>query len=96
MFLREQSGLPHYLIYTFVNYMSSVAKHSLVVGYADDHSLLKIIPDKNSRILAASHLNSDLAALCHFGQHWLISFAPQKSSIISLKPELATSSFIFE
>ena len=80
MFLREQFGLPHYLIYTFVNYVPSVVKHSLAVGYVDDHSLLKTIPDKNSCIMVASHLNSDLAALCRFGQHWLISFAPQKSS----------------
>jgi len=64
-----------------------------MVGYVDNHSLLKIIPDKSSRIVAAaSHLNSNLAALIHFDQRLLISFAPQMSSslIISLKRDLAS------
>ena len=48
------------------------------------------IPDKTDRIVAASDLNSDLAALHHFGQSWQIKFAPQKTSslIISLKRDL--------
>ena len=64
----------------------------MIVDYADDHFLLKIIPDKNSHIVAASHLNSDLTVLYHFGQRWFINFAPQKSSslIISLKSDLAS------
>ena len=60
------------------------------MGYADDHSLLRIIPDETDHIAAASDLNSDLAALYHFGQSWQIKFAPQKTSslIISLKRDL--------
>ena len=74
----------------YVRQLPSVVRHSLIVGYADDHSLLKIIPDKTDRIAAASDLNSDLAALYHFGQSWQIKFAPQKtfSLIISLKRDL--------
>ena len=62
-------------------------KHSLIVGYADDHSLLKIIPDKTDQTAAASDLNYDLAALYHFGLTWHITFAPNKTSslLISLK-----------
>ena len=63
----------------------------MVVGYADDHSLLKIIPDKTDHVAAASDLNCDLAALYHFGgQSWQIKFAPNKtfSLIISLKRDL--------
>ena len=62
----------------------------MVMGYADDHYLLKIIPDKIDRITAASDVNCDLAALYHFGQSWQIKFAPNKtfSLIISLKRDL--------
>ena len=36
--------------------LPTVVKHSLIVGYADDHNLLKIIPDKSDRVTAASQL----------------------------------------
>lgn len=43
-------------------------KHSLIVGYADDHTLLKIVSDKSDRFTAASQLNKDLAAISQFGK----------------------------
>ena len=74
----------------YIRQLPTILKHSMVMGYADDHSLLKIIPDKIDRITAASDLNCDLAALYHFGQSWQIKFAPNKtfSLIISLKRDL--------
>ena len=65
-------------------------KHSLIVGYADDHTLLKIIPDKPDRLAAASQLNDNLAAISQFGKIWQIKFAPNKtfSLLISLKRDL--------
>ena len=74
----------------YIRQLPTILKHSMIVGYADDHSLLKIIPDKADRITAASDLNCDLAALYHFGQSWQIRFAPNKtfSLIISLKRDL--------
>ena len=48
-----------------------MVKHSLIVGYADDHTLLNIIPDKSDRVTAASQLNEDLEAtlsLVRFGR----------------------------
>ena len=45
-----------------------MVKHSLIVGYADDHTLLKIIPDKSDRVTAASQLNEDLEAISQFGK----------------------------
>ena len=62
-------------------------KQSLIVGYADDHSLLKVTPD---RTVAACDLNYDLAALYHCGLTWRIKFAPNKTSslLISLKRDL--------
>ena len=71
----------------YVRLLPSVIKHSLVVGYADDHTLLMTIPAKNDRVVAANHLNADLTALYEYGKPWNIIFAPAKTSslIISLK-----------
>ena len=33
----------------YIRLLPTVMKHSLIVGYADDHSLLKIIPDKTDQ-----------------------------------------------
>ena len=40
-----------------------MVKHSLIVGYADDHTLLKIIPDKSDHVTAVSQLSEDLEAI---------------------------------
>ena len=40
-----------------------MVKRSLIVGYTDDHTLLKIIPDKSDRVTAVSQLNEDLEAI---------------------------------
>ena len=65
-------------------------KHSLLVGFADDYTLLKIIPDKSDRVTAASQLNEDLEAISQFGKIWQIRFAPNKtfSLLIPLKCDL--------
>ena len=76
----------------YIRQLPTVVKHSLIVGYADDHSFLKTIADKSDRIAAASDLNCDLAVLYHFGQSWQIKFAPNKTSslLVSLKRDLQT------
>ena len=76
----------------YIHQLPTVVKHSLIVGYADDHSLLKIIADKSDHIAVASDLNCDLAALYHFGQSWQIKYAPNKTSslLVSLKRDLQT------
>ena len=67
-----------------------MVKHSLIVGYANDHTLLNIIPDKSDCVTDASQLNKDLQAISQFGKIWQISFAPNKafSLLISLKRDL--------
>ena len=93
---RVTTGVPQGAIWSpslfnlYICQLPTILKHSMVMGYADDHSLLKIIPDKIDCITAASDLNCDLAALYHFGQSWYIKFAPNKtfSLIISLKRDL--------
>ena len=74
--------------------LPSVVKHSLVVGYADDHTL---IPAKNDRVVAADHLNADLTALYEYGQLWNIIFAPAKTSslVIFLKTGISEHPTLF-
>ena len=87
------AGVPHGAIWSpplfnlYICQLPTVVNHSLIVGYADDHSLLEIIPDKTDQTAAASHLNYVLAALHHFGLMWQIKLPPNKtySLLISLK-----------
>ena len=54
------SGVPHGAIWSltlfnlYICLLPTVVKHSLIVGYTDDHALLKIVPDKSDRVTAAS------------------------------------------
>ena len=41
----------------YIRLLPSVIKHSLVVGYADNHILLMTIPTKDNHGIAADHLN---------------------------------------
>ena len=54
-------------------------KLQLVIGYADDHTLLMTILHKNACTTAANNLNTDLSALSDFGHPWNILFAPEKT-----------------
>ena len=40
-----------------------MVKHSLIVGYADDHTLLKIISDKSNCVTAAFQINAAVTQL---------------------------------
>ena len=64
--------------------------HSLLVSYADESTLLKIVPSKEARKLAAEEINSDLNAIVCWGKRWHIECEPAKSSAlcISLKRDL--------
>ena len=52
----------------YIRQLPTVVGNSLLVGYADDHSLLKIIPDKSDRFAAACQLNDDLQSLSQFSK----------------------------
>ena len=77
----------------YIRKIPNVVEHSLIVGYADDQFLLKIIPNKTDQTAAASDLNCDLAALYRFGLTWKIKYAPNEtcSLLISLKHNLQSS-----
>ena len=72
-------------------------RHCSVVGYADDHTLMTIIPNRSDRFTAAANLNADLATLCEYFHPWNIQFAPQKKSslLISLKSEISSHPPLF-
>ena len=81
----------------YIRLHPSVPRHCLVVGYADDHTLLTTIPHKDNRVTAVAQLNADLAALCECGHHWNIKFAPLKtfSLVVSLKFNISNHSPLF-
>ena len=68
-----------------------------MVGYADDHTLLTTIPNKDDRATAAVHLIADLAALCEYGYHWNIEFSLLKtfSLVVSLKSDISNHPPLF-
>ena len=52
----------------YVRHLPSQVHHSLLVSYADDSTLLKIVPSKEARKLAAEEINSDLNAIVCWGK----------------------------
>ena len=71
----------------YIRFLPSVVNFTSVMGYADDHTLLKVIPVKSDRLKAADEINTDLMTLSQFGKQWFMNFAPlkTKSLLISLK-----------
>ena len=80
---------PH-LFNLYIRQLPTVVKHSLIVEYADDYILLKVISNKSDHLIAALQLNDDLKAISQFNKVWQIKFAPNKkiSLLISLKHDL--------
>ena len=60
----------------YIRFLPSVIKFSSVIGYADDHTLLKVIPLKSDQLRAADELNADLTALSQFGKQWYTYILP--------------------
>ena len=58
--------------------------------YADDSSLMKVIPSKDDRTAAAGELNADLDRIYSWGQTWNINFEPAKCCTlrVSLKRDI--------
>ena len=91
-----QAGVPQGAVWSpmlfnlYVRQLPSQVRHSFLVSYADDSTLLKIVPSKEARKLAAEEINSDLNAIVCWGKKWHIEFEPAKSSslCISLKRDL--------
>ena len=81
----------------YIHLLPSIPRHCYVAGYAGDLMLLTTIPHKDNSVTAAARLNADLAALCEYGQHWNIKFAPLKafSLVISWKSDISNHPPLF-
>ena len=47
------------------------------MSYADDSTLLKVIPTKDLRLSAAAEINADLSRITVWGKSWYIEFSSQ-------------------
>ena len=91
--LAVSAGVPQGAIWSpllynlYIHFLPSVVTFSSVIGYTNDHTLLKVIPLKSDRLRAADELNTDLMPLSQFGKQWFMNFAPLKTKalLISLK-----------
>ena len=63
----------------YIRFLPSVVNFCSVIGYADDHTLLKVIPLKSYQLKAADEINIDLVALSQFGKQWFMDFVPSKT-----------------
>jgi len=52
----------------------------LLLSYADDSTLLKVVPTKDLRLSAAAVINADLSRIADWGKVWHIEFEPLKSN----------------
>ena len=74
----------------YVRQLLLQVQHSHLVSYADDSTLLKVVPSREMRKFAADEINSNLNAIICWGKRWHIEFEPAKTSAlcISLKRDL--------
>ena len=74
----------------YVCHLPSQLKSCLLVSYADDSKLLKVIPTKHLRLSAAIEINVDLCSIADWGRRWHIEFEPSKSNAlcVSLKRDV--------
>ena len=66
-----------------------------IVSYADDSTLLKVIPSKEARDLTAREINFDLNALVCWGKKMHIKFEPAKSSVLCISLKRFSGSSVF-
>ena len=66
----------------YVRHLPSQLNSCLLVSYADDSTLLKVIPTKNLRLSGAAEINADLCRVADWGRRWHIEFEPSKSNTI--------------
>ena len=52
----------------YVHHLPSQFKSCLLVSYADDSTLLKVIPIKDLRLSAAAEINADLCSIADWGR----------------------------
>ena len=66
----------------YVRHFQSQLNSCLLVSYADDSTLLKVIPTEDLRLSAAVEINADLCSIADWGRQWHSEFEPLKSNAI--------------
>ena len=71
----------------YIHHLPTQILHCAFLRYADDSTLIKVVPSKDDRIAAADEMNVDLVRICSWGRMWNINFEPAKchSLCVSLK-----------
>ena len=71
-------------------YICYLPTHCTLLQYADDSTLIMVVPSKEDRIIAADEMNADLARIHLWGQMWNVNFEPAKchSLCVSLKRDI--------
>ena len=57
----------------------NVVMQSMLMKYADDSALMKIIERVNDRSRSIEEVNSDLEAIANWGRKWKVQFEPKKT-----------------
>ena len=71
----------------YIPHLPTQILHCALLQYADDSTLIKVVPSKDDRIAAADEMNADLVRIYLWGRMWNINFEPAKchSLCVSLK-----------
>ena len=71
----------------YIRHLPTQILHCAFLQYADDSTLIKVVPSKDDRIVAADEMNADLVRIYLWGRMWNINFEPAKchSLCVSLK-----------
>ena len=70
-----QGGIWSPLLFNlYIRHLSDQVLHCDLFQYADDSSLMKVIPSKDNRTIVADELNADLDRIYSWGQTWNINF----------------------
>ena len=86
-----QGGIWSPLLFNlYIRHLPDQVLHCDLFQYADDSSLMKVIPSKDDRTAAADELNADLDRIYSWGQTWNINFEPAKcrTLCVSLKRDV--------
>ena len=76
----------------YICYLPDQILHCTSLQYAEDSTLIKVLPSKDNRITAADKMNADLASIYLWGRMWNINFEPAKchSLCVSLLRDIDT------
>ena len=81
----------------YTHYLPTQSFYCALLQYADDLTLIRVVPSKDDRIVAAEEMNADLARIYSCGQMWNVNFESAKchSLCVSLKRDITLHPLLF-